>query len=135
MKDSPRSPVQHVVHEDEVLLDQRTIEAVALDQRLAQGLIGGRIDHHVDRVADGIDAQEHDDRHGDHDHERLQNALDKKTDHAVPCMDSCCRGVRHCLPSGSLINQSAGGKSLSLRTSPAGNAGWRCQDQLFGLIS
>jgi hypothetical protein len=48
--------MQHVVHEHEILLDQGTIEAVALDQRFAQGLVRSRIDHHVDRIADGIDA-------------------------------------------------------------------------------
>ena len=98
--------MQHVVHEHEVLLDQRTIEAVAVDQGFAQGLIGCGIDHHVDRVADGIDAQKHDDRHGDHDHERLQNALDKKTDHAVPCRILAVEELGTAWHSGSLINQS-----------------------------
>ena len=83
MKDSPEIAVQHVAHEDEILLDQGTVEAVALDQRLAQRLVGGRVDHHVDRIADGVDAKEDDDRHGDHDHERLQNALDEEN-------RSCC---------------------------------------------
>ncbi len=61
------------------------IEAVALDECLAQRLIGGRVDHHIDRVADGVDANEHDHRHRDDHQKRLQNALDKKTDHTYPC--------------------------------------------------
>ena len=109
--------MQHVVHEHEILLDQRTIEAIALDQRFAQGLVGCRIDHHIDRVADGIDAKEHDDRHGDHDHERLQNALNKKTDHAVPCRILAVEGEA-CLPSGKIIKK-VRREITSLRTSPA----------------
>ena len=83
--------MEHVAHKDEILLDQRTIEAIALDERFTQGLVRCRVDHHVDRVADGVDAKEHDDRHGDHDHERLKNTLNKKTDHAVSCMALRCR--------------------------------------------
>ena len=73
--------MQQVAHEDEVLRVQRAVETIALYQAFTQRLAGGRIDHDVDRVADGVHPDKHQHRHCHDDQHRLQQALYEKPDH------------------------------------------------------
>ena len=73
--------MQQVAHEDEILRVQGPVKTVALNQAFAQGLAGRWIDHDIDRVANGIDANKHQHRHRHDDQHRLQQALYEEADH------------------------------------------------------
>ena len=55
-----------------------------LDRELADALVGVGRDQHVDRVADGVDADEHQDRDRQHHDEGLQQPLDDEAEHRAP---------------------------------------------------
>jgi hypothetical protein len=61
-------------HEVPVLLDQRPVEPQPCDDRRFLVLGCRRIDQDIDRVADHVDADEHDDRHDRHHLEALEKS-------------------------------------------------------------
>ncbi len=67
--------------EDAVLLPQRQVETVGADRLLADLLRHVGRDHHVDRVADRVDADEHQRRDDQHHDRCLQQALDDESEH------------------------------------------------------
>ena len=67
----------------EVLPPQRLVEAIGTNRLLANLLRGVGRDHHVDRVAHRIDADEHQRRNHQHHHEGLQQALDDEGEHGI----------------------------------------------------
>src|SRR3546814_14566388 len=75
------APAQVALHgvgdEDEELLPQRLVEAEAGDRRCPLVLVGLWIDQDVDRVADGVDADEHQHCHYGNDEEALTEAAQK----------------------------------------------------------
>ena len=77
----PRSPVQRALEEHEVLLPQRLVEAERRDRALAVDLVGLRVDQDVDRVADRVDADEHEQRHHEEHDDALHAAADDVDEH------------------------------------------------------
>ena len=75
---------EDVAEEADVLLIERPVEAVGPDRGGADFLGGVRRDEDVDRVADGVDADEHQRGHHQHDEEGLENALDDEAEHQEP---------------------------------------------------
>ena len=67
----------------QVLLPHRQVEAERLAHRLALELGGVGADHHRDRIADQVDADEDERRHHHHDQRRLHQAADDVDDHLV----------------------------------------------------
>ena len=81
--------LEHIADEGEILLPQGLVEPVLPDQVLADLLACARVDHHVDRVADRVDANKDDDRHDEHDHHRLYQSTDKIAKHRNPPFFPC----------------------------------------------
>jgi hypothetical protein len=65
----------------DILDPQGLVQAQRGDRALALELVGLRIDEDVDRVADRIDADEHQQRHHDQDQHGLQAAADDVDEH------------------------------------------------------
>ncbi len=79
---------QQPAEEAQILLPQRQIEAVLLDRERADALVGVGRDQHVDRIADGVDADEYQHRDRQHHDEGLQQPLDDESEHDFPLPDS-----------------------------------------------
>jgi hypothetical protein len=75
--------LQKPSREDQVLLPEWPVEAVAGDGLGANPLVRVGRQQDVDRIADRVDADEDQDRHGDHDDDGLEQALDDEAEHAV----------------------------------------------------
>ena len=68
--------VQRAVQEGEVLLPQRLVETQLGNDAGAVDLVYVLADQNVDRVADGVQADEDDHRHHQHDQQRLADAAE-----------------------------------------------------------
>ena len=77
----PSADVAWTNEEAQVLHRQRLVETECCNGALAILLIGLRIDEDVDRVADGIDADEHQQRHDKQDDDALEASPDDENQH------------------------------------------------------
>jgi hypothetical protein len=73
--------VRGIGEEHVVLLPQGPVEPHAADGGLHFRDVGFRIDQDVHRVADGIDPDEHDQRHDEEHHDALHQPSDGKDQH------------------------------------------------------
>ena len=73
--------MQRVAEKISVLAPQRLIQAHAGDDAGALGLVGLGRDQDVDRIADDVHADEHDDRHRQDDETGLEQSADGPGDH------------------------------------------------------
>ena len=86
--------LQRLAEEDQVLLPERQVEAERLDRALALDLVGIGADQDLHRVADGVDADEDDDRHRQHDAGGLDQPPEEVDGHRAACPG---RGRAHVL--------------------------------------
>ena len=77
----PEIAVKRAAQERDVLLPQRLVEPERRDRVLALDLVGLRVDQDVDRVADRVDADEHEQRHHEQHDDALQAAADDVDEH------------------------------------------------------
>ena len=77
-KERPRSPRSALPRKTQVLLPQRQVEAERGDGPRPLDLVGLGADQDLDRVADGVDAQEDQQRHHQHHGRRLEQPAEQE---------------------------------------------------------
>ena len=98
MKLLPRSPFNAPIDEVRVLLPDRPVEAERADGGLDVLLVGLRVDQQIDRIADDVDAEEHDHRHDDDDERALHQPAQDEGGHDDSRAVSACGGSCRVFP-------------------------------------